>query len=45
MQHERVITKAGVQQRFLDGFEAFEIKMLLALEFVSAVGVADGDGE
>ena len=45
MQHERIITHAGVEQRLLDGFEAIEIEVLFAFEFVGAVGIADGNGE
>jgi hypothetical protein len=30
---------------FLMSFEAFEIQMLFALEFVGAVGIADGHGQ
>ena len=32
-------------QRLLDGLEAFQVQVLFALEFVGAVGVADGDGQ
>jgi hypothetical protein len=45
VQHERIIAEARVQQRFFDGLEALEIKMLFALELIGAVAVADGDGE
>ena len=45
MEHQRIIAQAGIHQRFLDGFEAFEVEVLFAFEFVSAVGIADGHGE
>ena len=40
-----IIAHAGIEQGFLDGLEAVEIEVLFALEFVGAVGIADGDGE
>jgi hypothetical protein len=45
VEDERVITEAGIHERFLDGFEAIEIEMLFALELVGTMGIADGDGE
>jgi hypothetical protein len=45
VQHERVIAHAGIHERLLDELEAFEIEVLFAFEFVSAVAVADGDSE
>ena len=37
VQHERIIAQAGIHQRFLDRFEAFEVEMLFAFEFVGAM--------
>ena len=45
VQHQRVVTHAGVEQGLLDGLEALEIEVLFALELVGAVAVADGDGQ
>ena len=42
---ERVIAQTGIQQSFLNCFEPFEIEVLFAFKFVSAMRVADGDGE
>ena len=36
------MAEAGIQERFLDGFEPLEVEMLFALEFVGAVGIPDG---
>ena len=41
VQHEGIITHTGIHQRLFNGFEAFEVKVLLALEFIRAVGVAN----
>src|SRR5882724_8825683 len=45
VEDQGIIAQASVQQRFLDGFEPSEVEMLLAFEFVSAMRIADGDGE
>src|SRR5450759_3218832 len=45
MQHQRIITHAGVHERFLDQFQTVQIQVLFPLELESAMGVADGDGE
>ena len=45
MEDERIIAQPGIHQRFLDRFEAFEVQVLFAFEFVSAVRIADGDGQ
>jgi len=45
VQHERIIAEVGIHERLLDGFEAFEIQVLFALELEGTMAVADGDGE
>jgi len=40
-----IIAQAGVHEGLFDGLEAFEVEVLLALELVGAMGVADRDGE
>ena len=45
VQHERIIAKTGIHEHFFDGLEPVQIQMLFALELVSAVRIADGDGK
>lgn len=37
VEDERIIAKTGIEESFLDGFEAVEIEVLFAFEFVSAM--------
>ena len=45
MKHERIIAKTGVEQGFLDRFQTFQIEVLFAFEFVSAMGISNGNRE
>jgi len=45
VQYEWIIAETGVHERLFDGFEPFQIQMLLAFKFVGAMRVADGHGE
>jgi hypothetical protein len=45
VQDQGIIAHPGVEQGFLDRFEAVQIQVLRAFEFVGAVGIADGHGQ
>ena len=45
VQHQRVVTHTGFEQRLLNGLEALEVQMLFTLELVGTVAVADGNGQ